>query len=78
MGGEAQDRLAQADQLEAMFEPFTQVGRSLTSHHEGTGLGLAISRELARAMGGDLSVASEPGQGSTFRLTLPFADQAGS
>jgi PAS domain S-box-containing protein len=66
------------DQLEAIFEPFTQVGRSLTSHHEGTGLGLAISRELARALGGDLSVASEPGQGSTFRLTLPFADQAGS
>jgi PAS domain S-box-containing protein len=63
-----------ADQLEAIFEPFTQVGRSLTSHHEGTGLGLAISRELARAMGGDLWAESEPGQGSTFTLTLPLAD----
>jgi PAS domain S-box-containing protein len=63
-----------ADQLEAIFEPFTQVGRSLTSHHEGVGLGLAISRELARAMGGDLWAESEPGQGSTFTLTLPLAD----
>jgi PAS domain S-box-containing protein len=63
-----------ADQLEAIFEPFTQLGRSLTSHHEGAGLGLAISRELARAMGGDLWAESEPGQGSTFTLTLPLAD----
>jgi PAS domain S-box-containing protein len=58
------------NQLEKIFEPFVQVGRSLTQHHEGTGLGLAISRDLARAMGGDISVASEVGQGSTFTLTL--------
>jgi PAS domain S-box-containing protein len=63
-----------ADQLEDIFEPFTQPGRSLTSRHEGAGLGLAISRELARAMGGDISVTSEPGTGSTFRLTLPAAE----
>jgi PAS domain S-box-containing protein len=62
------------DQLEDIFEPFTQPGRSLTSRHEGAGLGLAISRELARAMGGDISVTSEPGSGSTFRLTLPAAE----
>ena len=56
---------------EAIFEPFVQVGRSLTNMKEGTGLGLAISRELARAMGG--SLVFEPGAegGSRFTLTLP-------
>jgi PAS domain S-box-containing protein len=53
-----------------IFEPFVQVGRSLTSGHEGTGLGLAISRDLARAMGGDLSLRSQPGEGATFTLSL--------
>lgn len=61
------------DQLQSIFEPFVQVGRSLTTPYEGTGLGLAISRDLARAMGGDLTVRSVVGQGSTFRLTLPAA-----
>ena len=58
-------------ELEKIFEPFVQVGRSLTQQHEGTGLGLAISRDLARAMGGEISVVSEVGQGSTFTLSLP-------
>jgi len=54
------------NKLEAIFEPFVQLGRSLSSAHEGTGLGLAISRELARAMKGNLSVSSKRGSGSTF------------
>jgi PAS domain S-box-containing protein len=61
------------DQTDRIFEPFVQLGRGLTTQHEGTGLGLAISRDLARAMGGDLTVESEPGAGSTFTLTLPAA-----
>ena len=59
------------DKLDAIFEPFVQLGRSLSSAHEGTGLGLAISRDLARAMNGNLSVVSSRGTGSTFTLTLP-------
>ena len=59
------------DKLEAIFEPFVQLGRSLSSAHEGTGLGLAISRDLARAMKGDLTATSVEGAGSTFKLTLP-------
>jgi PAS domain S-box-containing protein len=62
-----------ADKLQAIFEPFVQVGRSLSSPSEGTGLGLAISRDLARGMGGDLTVESEEGKGSVFTLTLPRA-----
>lgn len=66
-----------AEMTEAIFEPFLQVGRSLTSPHEGVGLGLAISRELARAMGGDITVKSKLRVGSTFTLTLPLADVVG-
>jgi signal transduction histidine kinase len=60
------------EKLEAIFEPFVQLGRTLTSAHEGTGLGLAISRDLARGMGGDLAVRSELGVGSAFTLTMPL------
>jgi len=59
------------DRLDAIFEPFMQVGRSLTMPGEGTGLGLSISRELARAMQGDIRVESTIDGGSEFRLTLP-------
>jgi signal transduction histidine kinase len=59
------------DKLDAIFEPFVQVDRTLTTNVEGAGLGLAISRDLARAMGGELSVESEVGAGSTFTLSLP-------
>jgi PAS domain S-box-containing protein len=57
--------------LDAVFEPFVQIGRSFSSAHEGAGLGLSISRDLARAMNGDLTAASTPGVGSRFTLLLP-------
>ena len=59
------------DKLEAIFDPFVQLGRTLTSKHEGAGLGLAISRDLARAMDGDVNVRSIEGQGAEFTLRLP-------
>jgi PAS domain S-box-containing protein len=59
------------DKLATIFEPFIQVGRSLTHISEGTGLGLAISRDLARRMSGDITVESEVGKGATFTVRLP-------
>jgi signal transduction histidine kinase len=61
------------DKQQKIFEPFMQVGRQLSSPQEGVGLGLAISRDLARAMGGELTVDSTPHRGSTFTLRLPGA-----
>jgi PAS domain S-box-containing protein len=64
------------DKLERIFEPFVQVDRSLMPDgQQGVGLGLAISRELARAMGGELTAQSEPGIGSTFTLCLPLSEE---
>jgi PAS domain S-box-containing protein len=60
-----------AEDIPAIFQPFVQVGRSLTSPHEGTGLGLAISSDLAIGMGGRLDVESVVGKGSTFTVTRP-------
>jgi PAS domain S-box-containing protein len=61
------------DKLSDIFEPFVQLGRSLSTIREGTGLGLAISRDLARAMKGEIVVESEVGKGSRFALSLPGA-----
>jgi PAS domain S-box-containing protein len=61
------------DKLTAVFEPFVQAGRSAEEQQQGIGLGLAIGRELARAMGGDLTVESTVAVGSTFTLRLPRA-----
>ena len=58
------------ERLEAIFDPFVQVDRALNRPHEGVGLGLSISLDLARGMGGTLSVRSEVGAGSTFTLRL--------
>jgi signal transduction histidine kinase len=60
-------------ELEVVFEPYVQFDNPLAREHKGTGLGMPISRELARAMGGDLTASSEPGVGSVFVLSLPLA-----
>jgi two-component system, sensor histidine kinase len=59
-----------AEQADRLFRPFAQADATIARTHGGTGLGLTISRDLARLMGGDLSVTSTPGQGSAFAFTF--------
>jgi PAS domain S-box-containing protein len=61
----------QANDQDRIFDPFVQVDASSTRRYCGTGLGLPVSRDLARLLGGDLTVASTLGRGSTFTLTIP-------
>ena len=61
------------ERQDVIFEPFVQLDRSLTRTTEGVGLGLAISRDLARGMGGEITVVSAPGEGACFVLELPAA-----
>jgi signal transduction histidine kinase len=60
-----------AEQQAKLFEEFTQADASTAQKFGGTGLGLAITRKLARMMGGDVTVTSEPGKGSMFTVRLP-------
>jgi signal transduction histidine kinase len=60
-----------AEQRDSIFEPYVQLTAGLSDRRGGVGLGLAISRDLARAMGGDLSLESTVGVGSQFTLALP-------
>jgi signal transduction histidine kinase len=60
-----------AEQQAKLFEEFSQADATTAQRFGGTGLGLAITRKLARMMGGDVTVASEPGKGSVFTLRLP-------
>jgi adenylate cyclase len=64
-----------AEQQARLFQEFTQAESLTARRYGGTGLGLALSRKLARMMGGDVTVASEPGKGSVFTVRLPSGDR---
>lgn len=63
-----------AEEMYKLFEPFEQADASTTRNYGGSGLGLTISQQLAHLMGGDIVVASQPGLGSTFTLTIPLME----
>ncbi len=60
------------DRLDQLFEPFTQADEGYKRAYQGAGLGLSIVRQLVKLMGGNVSVASEPGNGTEFHFCLPF------
>jgi|GEM_PF-4641305 len=64
------------EDIDKLFIPFSQLDSSSTKLYQGTGLGLAISKELANKMGGDITVSSTYGIGTTFRVSIPFVKGA--
>jgi signal transduction histidine kinase len=60
-----------AEQMGKLFQEFSQASSKTASKYGGTGLGLVISRKFCQMMGGDITVASEPGKGSVFTVRLP-------
>ncbi|MDQ6690207.1 MAG: HAMP domain-containing histidine kinase [Gemmatimonadota bacterium] len=67
----------EAENIEYVFEPFWQAEQTATRKTGGTGLGLSVTRKLARLLGGDVTVASRVGTGTTFLLTLPMKAPSG-
>ena len=65
------------DQMGKLFQEFSQASSATASKYGGTGLGLAISRRFCQMMGGDITVESEPGRGSTFTIRVPRIVEVG-
>ena len=62
-----------ADDFSKLFVEFQQLDSGVSRRHQGTGLGLALTKKIVELQKGTITVESEPGRGSTFTVTLPFA-----